>query len=264
MPSPFPGMDPFLESQEWEDFHVTAITVIRELLTPRLGGRYAARIERRIYVEHSDDPEPDLVIADVAIVSQSPDRATDHPLSEISLATPVTCLVAMPEERRESFLVLKDLETDRVIAVIEVLSPSNKRRGSGRKEYLTKRDEVLSSSTHLVELDLLRGGTRLPMRSRLPSGDYYAIVSDARRRPRSGVYAWPLTDRLPGISIPLAKPDADVPLDLQAMFDIIYERAQYSGTLSYSAPLVPPVDPETQRWVDELVADRKRSTTPQA
>ena len=75
MPSPFPGMDPFIESQEWGDFHHSAIDVMRELLTPRLRGRYAARIERRIYIEHPDDPEPDLVIADVAVARRTVPRA---------------------------------------------------------------------------------------------------------------------------------------------------------------------------------------------
>ncbi|HEX6985948.1 MAG TPA: DUF4058 family protein, partial [Planctomycetaceae bacterium] len=204
MPSPFPGMDPFIESQEWGDFHHSAIDVIREMLTPRLRGRYAARIERRIYVEHWDDPEPDLVIADVANVRDGHGHVPAADADNVRLATPVTCLVAMPEERRESYIVVKDVEAGRVVTVIEILSPSNKRRGSGRKKYLAKRDEVLGSATHLVEIDLLRGGTRLPMRSALPPGDYFVIVSDAGRRPRSDVYAWRLPERMPGIPIPLA------------------------------------------------------------
>jgi hypothetical protein len=255
-------MDPFIESQEWEDFHTRAITVIADMLAPRLGGRYAARIERRIYVEHMDDPEPDLVIADVAIVPRSSDQAVTG-TELISLATPVTCVVAVPEERRESYLVVKDLERDRVVAIIELLSPSNKRRGSGRKEYVAKREEVLSSSTHLVELDLLRGGTRVPMRSALPRGDYYAVVSSAWTRPRSDVYAWHLPDRMPGIRIPLAARDEIVPLDLQAVLDTVYDRAQYGGTLRYSAPLVPPADAETQKWIDRVLGDHKSSSSRQ-
>ncbi len=49
MPSRFPGMDPFIESQEWSDFHAAVIGVIRESLNAALPQRYVARVERRIY-----------------------------------------------------------------------------------------------------------------------------------------------------------------------------------------------------------------------
>lgn len=256
MPSPFPGMDPFIESQEWEDFHHSAIDVMREQLTSNVGPRYAVRIERRIYVEHSDDPEPDVVIADVAITGRRAGGPTAPEAGHAPFAMPVTCLVAMPEERRESYLVIKDLEAERVVTVAELLSPSNKRRGSGRKKYLAKREEVLGSATHLVEFDLLRGGTRLPMRSPLPPGDFFAIVGDARRRPRSDVYAWHLSERMPCVPIPLAKGDADIPLDLQRVLDTAYDRARYDRMLNYAAPLVPPADAGTQKWIDELLSSK--------
>ena len=55
MPSPFPGMDPFLEFQEWEDFHYSFNAAIRDALSSRLAPRYLVRAERRVYVEFPGD-----------------------------------------------------------------------------------------------------------------------------------------------------------------------------------------------------------------
>jgi len=142
-----------------------------------------------------------------------------------------------------------------VVTVIETLSPGNKRTGGdGRREYLRKREEVLGSDTHLVELDLLRGGQRLPMLVPLPAGDYYAIVSRGYRRPRAEVYAWTLRDPLPVIPVPLAKGEPDVPLDLKSAVDTVYDRARYDLSLDYTQALVPPLSEEDRKWVEERLA----------
>ena len=153
------------------------------------------------------------------------------------------CELPMPIERQETYLVIRDRETMKVVTVIEVLSPSNKRRnGDGRREYLTKRVEILSSPTHLVELDLLRGGMRLPVVGSLPPGDYYAIISRVKRRPRCEVYAWTLRDTLPSIPIPLKQGDDDAVVPLQEVFDTVYQRARYDLSVKYDATLDPPLN----------------------
>ena len=115
MPSPFPGMDPFIESQRWTSFHDRFIVSLGDALVPQVRPRYVVDVGERVYLE------------------------------------------------REIFLTLRDRASNEVVTVIEVLSPSNKRPGSdGRKEYLEKRNQVLMSTAHLIELDLLRGGERLP------------------------------------------------------------------------------------------------------
>ena len=164
-------------------------------------------------------------------------------------------LVPMPDEQREAYLVVRDRETMEVVTVIETLSPANKRPGSrGRSEYLSKREMVFQSSTHLVELDLLRGGDRLPMTDRLPPGDYYAIVSREERRPRAEVYAWPLLHALPTIPIPLKRGDADVSLELQTVFTTVYDRARYHLSVDYSAELDPPLDETVHQWLRERIS----------
>ncbi len=212
MPSPFPGMDPFLENQEWEDFHSRWNTALAEALMPRARPKYYVRVERR-----------------------------------------VECVIPMPQERRETYLVIRERETHEVFTVIETLSPSNKRpRSDGRREYLEKREAILASPAHLVELDLLRGGARLPMDDRPPAGDYYAIVSRRPRRPVAHVYAWLLAHPLPVVAIPLLAQDPDVSLDLQQVFATVYDRAGYDLSLNYDAPFAPPLNTEEHAWIQGL------------
>lgn len=242
MKSKFPGMDPFLEAQEWEDFHTTFNTVLREYLGPTLEPDYLVRIERRIYVEAVGVEPESMRRADIAIVAVDSGPATGRRSHDAGSIT-AECELPMPIERQETYLVIRDRETMKVVTVIEVLSPSNKRRnGDGRREYLTKRVEILSSPTHLVELDLLRGGMRLPVVGSLPPGDYYAIVSRVKRRPRCDVYAWTLHDSLPSIPIPLKPGDDDAIVPLQEVFDTVYQRARYDLSIKYDATLDPPLN----------------------
>jgi len=264
MPSPLPGMAPFLEGEEWEDFHTTFNTVIRETLSPRLEPRYLIRVVRRVYVEHADEDSPQLRRADVAVLSTATDQLGEAGQSSGGVATlaPVPCVLPMPEERRETYLVIRERDSRHIVTVIETLSPRNKRSGGeGRREYLRKREEVLCSETHLVELDLLRGGRRLPVVGSLPPGDYYAVVSRAHRRPRAEVYPWTLRQRLPVIPVPLAKGEPDVPVDLQAVFGTVYDRARYDLSLDYRQPLEPPLSEVFLEacWPSEAVAVRSAS-----
>lgn len=270
MPSPFPGMDPFIESQVWGDFHTTAITEMRKLLAPRLGERYTAHVERRIYVEHAPtsevDPQSRYVEADMAIVEQSQPSPPGYAVGATSAAaTTIECLLPEPEQRREAFLTIRDSEdADAIVTVLELLSPSNKRRGSdGRRMYLKKRDEVIESEAHLVEVDLLRGGDRMPLKIHSPLFDnFVALVSRSYRRPTAELVTWSMPQRLPIVSIPLSRNDPDVPLDLQTVLDNVYDEALYRRMIKYARPLHPPTDEATQQWIAEQLA-AKNIPTPQ-
>ena len=168
-------------------------------------------------------------------------------------AVAVECELPMSIERQETYLIVRERETMEVVTVIELLSPANKRpRSDGRREYLSKRNEFLSSSSHLVELDFLRGGERLPVIGSLPAGDFYAIVSRAYRRPRCSVYAWTLKDKLPAIPIPLKRGDADAQVSLQEVFDIVWQRARYDLSVNYKTPVDPPFSAVESEWVKTL------------
>jgi len=249
MPSPFPGMDPFLEGQEWEDFHTTMNTVIREQLIGPLGSSYVVRVERRVYVEGPGEEYEHWRRVDAALVMTEQGGPLIAGAATATLPAPAECLIAMPFEQRETYLVIRERKNMEVVTVIETLSPANKRSGDGRREYLEKREEVISSQAHLVELDLLRGGERMPMTTPLPSGDYYAIISRRYRRPRAEVYAWTLRDALPTIPIPLRKGDDDALLDLQSAFSTVYARARYDLSVQYDAELYPPPSEDDAEWI---------------
>ncbi|MBI3271193.1 MAG: DUF4058 family protein [Planctomycetes bacterium] len=260
MPSPFPGMDPFLEGQEWEDFHPTLMTVIREGLTSRLRPRYIVRVERRVYLEHAVGDEPDRPRPDVAVL-RGPSASSAQVLDLSAGPTPgspVLVTLPIPEEQRETYLTIRLRESMEVVTILELLSPTHKRSGSdGRREYLLKREAVLRSATHLVELDLLRGGERLPTVRPLPRGDFYALVCRGNRRPRAEAYVVGLRDPLPTIAIPLAAPDPDAPLDLQAAFTTTYDRAGYDYSLDYRANLEPALPAADGAWIRERLGSRR-------
>jgi hypothetical protein len=250
-------MDPFIESQEWSDFHGRLNAQIADELQERLRPTYVVRIERRVYVENPREEgfEPQVRIADVALTPANV-AGPRHPSSADSVATlePVACEMAVSEEQRETYLEIRDVEHRRVITVIETLSPANKREnGDGWHEYLKKRNQVLHSRSHFVELDLLRGGARMPIvpRPQRPVGDYRAMVSRANRRPRVAVYAWPLLHPLPKIAIPLIAPDEQIDLDLQRVFQTVYDRAAYELSLDYTADLAPLLPDEIKSWLQE-------------
>lgn len=260
MPSPFPGMDPYMEGPVWRDFHAGMLLGIREALVPHVRPRYVVRAEERVYMEHLPEEErPNVIYPDVTMMESArggdPAKGGVATASAIEAAT-VTLTVPMPERRHEVFLTVRARETLQVITVIEVLSPANKRPGSdGRQEYLNKRESILLSRAHLVELDLLRGGERLPTIEPLPPADYYAIISRERLRPQIEVFYWTLRQRLPTIPIPLAGNDPDVRLDLQAVFDMVYDRAGYDYSLDYHRPIEPPLSAADMEWAQNLLQE---------
>ena len=258
MPSPFPGMDPYLEGPSWPGFHVLLIAELHAALVAKVRPKYVVEAERRVYVETDPDDEARFVRPDVAVSAAGPGGTPGAAeVGPAAIVEPLTLTLPMPAEHREAYLTIRLREPRRVVTVIEVLSPSNKiPNTAGRETYLAKRDDVLRSKTHLVELDLLRGGARLPTIEPLPAADYYAFVCRGNRRPRAEVYAWSLRRAMPSIPVPLDPPDPDTVLDLQAVFHSVYDRAGYDYSLDYSAAVSPPLPNETAAWAKDLLAKR--------
>ena len=151
---------------------------------------------------------------------------------------------------RHSYLEIRDRQRRQLVTVIELLSPSNKSSGPDRDQYLGKRERILASRTHLVELDLLRGGPRLPLED-LPACDYYAMVSRCNERPRVGLWPIGLRDRLPTIPIPLLPPDPDARLDLQAVLNHVYDAAGYEDYV-YANPPEPALGEADAAWARQF------------
>jgi hypothetical protein len=161
-------------------------------------------------------------------------------------------------EFREAFIEISTLSPERkLVTTIEVLSPSNKRPGTeGWRQYLRKRQAHLDREANLVEIDLLRGGQRMPMREEWPASPYYVLTCWKRSAPACKV--WPaFFDRpLPKLCVPLTPPDADLTLDLQPMVDLIYDRSRYAADIDYSRPCRPALDERAALWLSERLSQR--------
>jgi len=151
---------------------------------------------------------------------------------------------------------IRSTEAEQLITVIEILSPVNKRPGhEAFLDYQRKRRELLRSSVHLMEIDLLRGGQRPPLDEPVPPAAYYVTLSRANRRPRIEVWPIQLANQLPILPVPLLEPDPDTPLDLNAMVASVYERGAYGSQIDYrSPPPPPPLSDEEARWMEALLA----------
>ena len=173
----------------------------------------------------------------------------------LALVEPDAIATLLPDEEviRIPRLEVRDRHGRELITVIELLSPTNKFGGQDRELYLTKRKSVMHSPAHLVEIDLLRGGERMPFED-LPSCDYCVTVGRAEQRPKVGVYLARLREPLPTVPIPLRAPDPDVPLDLMAALHTVYDRAGYVDYLYETRP-APPLHPEDAAWAEQIVRD---------
>ncbi|MCI0465015.1 MAG: DUF4058 family protein [Gemmataceae bacterium] len=270
MKSPFPGMDPYIEASDlWGDFHGHLIEKIYEEISAVLPEGYVARTGERSYIAllESGERKEYWFISDVKVSAPRDRKRTAPAASEAKsmpvLATPemepVDLRAFIEEEFKEKFLDVYELQPERrLITSIEVLSPSNKRRGSeGWQQYLRKRQALLRGKANLVELDLLRDGDRLPMLDPWPGSPYTLLVARKELAPRCRVWPASFDQPLPTIPIPLAKPHPDIPLALQPLVEVIYERGRYSEGIDYSKLLDPPLTAEQSAWLAQQLRGRE-------
>jgi hypothetical protein len=250
MPSPFPGMNPYFEQTAlWLDFHSEFLMTVRHLLIPTLGDSYIVQLEHRIYI-HDVPPESRRLVGRADVFVADP-RKTEASRSAVAvLEPPAEVQLPQEDEERVRFLEIRDRKGRELVTVIELLSPSNKRPGDDREQYLTKRREVLRNRAHLVEIDLLRGWTPMPMTERPPC-DYSVLVSRTERRPIAGFWAIHLRDRLTVIPIPLRAEDSDSRLDLQEALHLAYDRAGYARVLYDGSP-EPPLSAADAKWAESF------------
>jgi Protein of unknown function (DUF4058) len=257
MPSPFPGMNPYLEDpNRWSDFHNRLIVAIADALTPQLLPKYQVDIEKRIYEILSPDS---LFIGKADVTVQRNLTPTLSTSSNVAVATPATkptrVYLPMLEEVREAYLEVKDPITKEIVTVIEIISPTNK-RGEGRSKYEKKRYSVLGSLTHLVEIDLLREGEPLPMLGNPPQSHYRIIVSRSNTRPTADLYAFNLPNAIPTFSLPLRAKDVEPVVDLQTLLNDVYERSGYDYFIDYSSAPMPALSEGNAAWMDALLREK--------
>jgi hypothetical protein len=250
MANPFPGMNPFLEDPAcWRDFHQTFIGAWRESLVRLLPEHYDARLGEEVYLVQ-EDPESKQQREPDVIVVKPRKRRQANPAVTVGAATlaPVTIPIRLVDESHQGYIEVVHRPKRKVVAVLELLSPGNKER-PGRTHYLIKRNALLLQHVHLVELDLLLHGRRVPLGAPLPPGDYYYLVSDANRSPDCDVYAWTMRQPLPTVPVPLLPPDSPVLCDLGAVFATTFERGQYErSSLQYRNNPRVRLRPEDLRW----------------
>lgn len=269
MPSPFPGMDPYLEDPAlWPDVHHRLISIIGEVLTAKLRPHYFARLEQRLYVSDETDPgRSSVIIPDVRIMV-----AAEQPWSEsswsgddggVAVIEPITATTLLIDDICEMRVEIIDSHSRSVVTVIEVLSPANKiPAAAGRKSYSDKRLEVMQSPSHLVEIDLLRGGDPMPIGETFPRCDYRIHVSRVADRPQGKPWMFGVRDRLPDVPIPLKPIDPDVMLPLRAILDTAYERAGYDLDIDYCREPVPPLQGTDVKWANKLLVEKGLLTSP--
>ena len=252
MPSPFPGMNPYLEHPKtWKDFHETFIPQARTALMEKVRPKYIVTIEEHLFIQDWTDEQRFIGSADVAV-----GRGEGRPgeiAASATLIAPSRGRIIVPEAEQSSFLEVRNRDDEQIVTVIELLSPSNK-RGRDRDRYLQKRAEILQGVVHFVEIDLLRGGARLPVENLKPC-DYYAVVSRVEERPEVGIWHIGLREQLPVIPIPLRTPDPDARLDLQEVLQRAFDSAGYADYI-YRRDPDPPLSPEDAEWAKAFVPTR--------
>jgi hypothetical protein len=250
VPSPFPGMDPYLERPDlWPDVHNRLIAALGDELSPILRPRYYVALEERTYLEEPGElalvGRPDLTV-----VRRS---GPSEPGPE-SRRTPAVVEVELPmaEPVRETYLEVRSVPAGEVVTVVELLSPGNKRPGTGRRVYLEKREVILSTRTSLVEIDLLRSGEPMPTLGPPVVFDYAILVSRPHRRPKADLIAFGVRDPIPKFSLPLRREEEEPSVDLGRVLHALYDRASYDLRIDYSREAVPPLAAADAEWASGL------------
>ena len=256
MPTPFPGMDPYLENPHlWPGVHLGLLSAIWTDLAPRLSPRYIVAVEERTYIA-AIEPRSFIGRPDVLIAQPQRYRPPDAgwPVAPgAAVIEPVLVEVPVPDEVTERYLEIRDSEFDQVVTVIEVLSPGNKQPGSkGFVEYNEKRETVLSTRTSLVEIDLLRTGLRPPISGPMPESDYRILVHRGWERRSGRLYPFDLYDAIPAIPLPLKRDEEEPLLDLNTLLHTLYDQTVYSLRIDYSKPPTPPLDEADAAWASDL------------
>lgn len=263
MPSPFPGMDPYLEEAElWPGFHTNLVVELQRRLNHQMSPKYYADIE--VYssaddtdIEISTRVRPDLSVTEPIGAVPEAEYAT---AGVAVLTAPLVRAVPLPTRLRS--VRIYHTATRELVTAIEILSPTNKRPwGDGIRDYRRKRELILRSDVHLVELDLLRGGERpgVELVEDPLDTDYVLVVNRARAKRLSEIWPVALNVALPLIPVPLMAPDPDIVLDMNAIVHAIYDSASYERRIDYQSPVPPPaVRPALAEWVAGVLAARVR------
>ena len=252
MPSPFPGMNPYLEHEDaWHNFHEQFPGTLLDLLEPQVGERYFLKVDEHVYIHEHPANGRHLWGKPDAFVGRSSTAPEPVKSQGGTLTAPRQVVLPMPERVTESYVEIRDRRSRRLVTIIELLSPSKKRPGEDRVQYLNKRSEILTSQAHFIEIDLLRGWGRMPMAEAVMC-DYCVLVSRYPTRPLADLWPINLRDFLPSIPIPLLDGDPEPQLDLQALLHRLNDAKGYAKFMYETEP-DPPLSPDDAAWARALI-----------
>ncbi len=263
MPSPFPGMDPYLEGYLWADAHQALAYQFRRQLVPLVAPRYAVRLAVTMLTDRVPAHELGIMYPDVEVIR--PQRPTEPSMTVTPAAVaippaPLAIPIDAPVPTRLVTVEVHDVAQNRLVTSLEIMSPANKRE-PGLHEFLSKRDELQLAGVHVLEIDLLRRGRRIWSDARVDATPYMATLV---RAGHIQAELWPigLRDPLPVLPVPLRHPDPDVPLDLSLALDTIYDEARYSLTLSYDEPPpAPTLSVDDMAWLKRCVCSWRQGAS---
>lgn len=262
--SPFPGMDPWLESR-WGDVHTSLITYTRDQIQPQLPGSLHAHIEEYVSVEFPDDApervprfEPDVRVVERSTTMDEGGVA----VAEAVVARPLIVRLRREPETQRRIRIVDSKSGDRLVTSIEFLSKTNKVSDEGRKTFLNKQNQMRKAGVNLVEIDLLRAGgwamsvsrSEVPMSYQQP---YRICVVRASALIEAEIYEAQLTQPLPTILVPLRDEDEDVRLNLQSLINTAYVNGGYSSYLDYTQPPEPPLDANDAEWAEQILGEHQ-------
>jgi hypothetical protein len=252
-------VDPYLENPDlWPDVHNRLIAALGDELSPRLRPSYYVALEERTYLDEPGElvlvGRPDLTVIDR-------ERRGAEPGSTQSLTpTPVEVELPIGAQVRETFLEVRTTIEGDVVTVVELLSPGNKRSGTGRRVYLDKRELILSTHTSLVELDLLRVGEPMPTLGTRVRSDYSILVSRGYRRPKADLIPFGVRDPIPPFPLPLRRGENELTVELGSVLHALYDRASYDLRIDYRKEPVPPLASDDADWAKALVRERRSAS----
>ena len=256
--NPFPGMNPYLETLGlWPDVHNRLIGATSSFLRRNLPIRYSVVTEERVVVGHNPPEETRrrYAIPDVAI---SGDAAAPVPGSDVRRSADGAVTVLIPEVYwfRQKFLTIREQSRGYAVAILEILSPSNKYQGEGRREYVDKRLRILESATHLVEIDLVRAGDPLPLDGYAGDTPYSILVSRNELRPSAELYPFGLQSGIPDFVVPLLNDEDEPTLRLGEIVNDIYLQDLYGRLVDYSRDPAGPLSAADREWIDQMLCEK--------
>jgi hypothetical protein len=249
-------MDPYLENPAfWSGFHTRYVGALAGALVRALPKGYIADVEQYFWLEHEDDERVPFAVPDAFVATGG--KGTGGGTTVLKPTEPRTevSLPKLPKRKGRKYVKIVDQPGNRAVTVIEVLSPANKEPGDDRDAYLFKRGEYLAAGTNLVEIDLLRGGDRMPFgKPKPPDADFYCLVCRANRLPKGHVWTFTVRDEMPVLPIPLKPADGEIALSLRECLDRTYDDGGYANRIDYAAPPAYPLREPDAKWARELLA----------